>query len=347
MDSRYSSLEAFPWIPKVAFLGLGWIGWKRLETLVLSKCAEVVALADSNPQCLSRHTQAVPHAVQVNSLEALIEMAPDGIVISTPNAHHVAHATACLEAGIPVFCQKPLGRNFQEVDSIIQCAKQNNLLLDVDLSYRHLSGLKKAQQYIAAGELGDIFAVDLVFHNAYGPDKAWFYDPAISGGGCFLDLGIHLLDIALWVLDSYVESFDGQALCKGQRTVGRGGIDDYAWACLSLSNGASVRLACSWGLHAGQDAVIEFTFFGTKGGISIKNINGSFYDFSSEIYRGRSRCEFVPPDASWQKGAIVRWCHHLQKSPEYRIEIERQYEVARVIDAIYKRNQVSSPPAFA
>jgi predicted dehydrogenase len=46
-----------------------------------------------------------------------------------------------------------------------------------------------------------VFAVDLVFHNAYGPDKPWFYDPELSGGGCVMDLGVHLVDLALWSLD--------------------------------------------------------------------------------------------------------------------------------------------------
>jgi hypothetical protein len=51
------------------------------------------------------------------------------------------------------------------------------------------------------GRLGQPFAADLVFHNAYGPGKDWFFDPAQSGGGCVIDLGVHLVDLALWALD--------------------------------------------------------------------------------------------------------------------------------------------------
>src|SRR3546814_16842415 len=54
---------------------------------------------------------------------------------------------------------------------------------------------------LATGALGRVHALDLVFHNAYGPDKPWFYDPRLSGGGCVMDLGIHLVDLALWALD--------------------------------------------------------------------------------------------------------------------------------------------------
>jgi hypothetical protein len=61
-------------------------------------------------------------------------------------------------------------------------------LLAVDLSYRFTEGMSRIRELVAGGELGKVYAVDLVFHNAYGPDKAWFYDPALSGGGCVMDL---------------------------------------------------------------------------------------------------------------------------------------------------------------
>ena len=61
--------------------------------------------------------------------------------------------------------------------------------------------LDASLQNTATDALGRTYAVDLVFHNAYGPDKAWFYDPALSGGGCVMDLGVHLVDLALWALD--------------------------------------------------------------------------------------------------------------------------------------------------
>jgi predicted dehydrogenase len=61
--------------------------------------------------------------------------------------------------------------------------------------------MRRIRETLRSGELGRVFAVDLVFHNAYGPDKAWFYDPELSGGGCVMDLGVHLVDLALWSLD--------------------------------------------------------------------------------------------------------------------------------------------------
>ena len=54
---------------------------------------------------------------------------------------------------------------------------------------------------ITCGEFGDVYVVEVVFHNVYGLDKLWFYDVWFSGGGCLFDVGIHFVDFVLWCLD--------------------------------------------------------------------------------------------------------------------------------------------------
>src|SRR5581483_11998218 len=80
-------------------------------------------------------------------------------------------------------------------------ARKADRLLGVDLSYRFISQAKAIRDLVRQGELGEVFAAELMFHNAYGPDKDWFYERALSGGGCVIDLGIHLIDLALWNLN--------------------------------------------------------------------------------------------------------------------------------------------------
>src|SRR5262249_2128900 len=97
--------------------------------------------------------------------------------------------------------QKPLGRTAAEVEAVVDAARTADQLLAVDLSYRFTEGMRLIRGLVGSGKLGRIYAADLVFHNAYGPDKGWFYDAALSGGGCVMDLGVHLVDRALWMLD--------------------------------------------------------------------------------------------------------------------------------------------------
>src|SRR5690606_36079371 len=108
----------------------------------------------------------------------------------------------CLDSGRAVFCQKPLGRSAAETAQAVAAARSSNRLLAVDMCYRFVRAFARIKDLAAAGAIGEIYACDLVFHNAYGPDKAWYYDPALSGGGCVIDLGIHLIDLALWFLDA-------------------------------------------------------------------------------------------------------------------------------------------------
>src|SRR5215218_9099775 len=107
-----------------------------------------------------------------------LDLAPDGIVIATPSALHAAQSIQALKAGAAVFCQKPLGRNAAEVEAVLAAATSADRLLGVDLSYRFTEGMRKIREQVRSGALGDIYAVNLIFHNAYGPDKAWFYDRA-------------------------------------------------------------------------------------------------------------------------------------------------------------------------
>ena len=118
-----------------------------------------------------------------------------------------------------------------------------------------------------------------------------------SGGGCPMDLGIHLADLALWTLDfPEVEEVSGVLFSGGERLgADPDVVEDYASAMLRVPTGASVRLACSWRLSAGTDAGIAAIFHGTEGGLAMRNVGGSFYDFEAELYRGTARETLATP----------------------------------------------------
>ena len=280
-----------------------------------------------------------PEAKQVGSLDELMQESIDGIVIATPSALHAEQAMSALTHGFAVFCQKPLGRDFAEANAVIQAARAADRLLGVDLSYRHTEAMRRIRPIVAKGGIGRVQSVDLVFHNAYGPDKPWFYDPAQSGGGCVIDLGVHLVDLALWALGfPEVVKVEGHLFAKGEPLPANPSIvEDFALATLTLEKGTVVRLACSWRLHAGQDAVISATFYGTEGGLALHNVDGSFYDFVAEHYRGTSRETISAPPDDWQGRAAVDWARRLAEGRRYDPRADQYAHVARVLDRIYGR----------
>ena len=327
-------------LPRVGFLGVGWIGRHRLQSIVESGAVEIAAVADFDSAAASKVAANIPGALAAPSLDALLEMQLDGLVVATPTALHAEQSIAALERNTAVFCQKPLGRSADETARVIRAARLANRLLAVDLSYRFVRGVQKIKQMISAGEIGTIYVADLVFHNAYGPDKAWYYDRKFSGGGCLIDLGIHLIDLALWMLDfPVVEKVSSRLFSQGKPVQDvAGALEDYALARLDLASGATVNLACSWRLPAGRDAVIHASFFGAAGALSIQNVGGSFYDFRAQRFQGTSRVILDEPPDPWGGRAAVAWGEQLSADATFDAQIEQAHPVAKVIDEIYRQN---------
>src|SRR4051812_30875324 len=340
MQTQHSSVESpKSTLPRLGFLGVGWIGRHRMEAIARSGAAQVAAIADPAAELAGKAKEVAPEAEVLGTLDDLLRADLDGIVIATPSALHAEQSIAALERGLAVFCQKPLARTADETQRVVDAARAADRLLGVDLSYRYIKGVDRMCEMVQSGELGEVYAADLVFHNAYGPDKAWFYDPALSGGGCVIDLGIHLVDLALWMLNyPQVTDVSSRLYSKGKPLGGHPGtVEDYAIARFDMENGATAQLACSWNLPAGREAVIEATFYGTGGGAALRNVNGSFYDFTVERYNGTTSETVASPPDEWGGRAAVAWARQLAEDMSFDHSIERLVSVAGVLDRIYGR----------
>ena len=267
---------ASPARPRLGFLGVGWIGRHRMQAILETGAVEVAAIADPSPEMAAEAGRLAPNATLVPTLDDLLDAGVDGVVIATPSALHAEQSIRALERGAAVFCQKPLGRTAAEARAVVDAARAADRLLGVDLSYRFTAGMRRIREVVRSGALGRVFAADLVFHNAYGPDKPWFYDPALSGGGCVMDLGVHLVDLALWTLGFPRDCRRLRQAVRGRRAVrptprpGGGLRGRHPGA----GDGAAVRLACSWRLQAGCDAMISAAFYGTEGGRRCGTLTG-------------------------------------------------------------------------
>jgi predicted dehydrogenase len=326
--------------PRIGFVGVGWIGLTRMKAMLAAAGVEAAVIVEPSDTAAVQALALAPGARRAESFEAGLTADLDAVVIATPSALHAAQTQAALERGFSVFCQKPLGRTAAETRAVVETARVTDRLLAVDLSYRWTSGMQRIRELIRAGEFGRVYAADLTFHNAYGPDKPWFYDPALSGGGCVMDLGVHLVDLALWALDfPEVEDVASQLFAAGARLGPSPSVaEDYAVAQIGLRGGASLRLACSWRLQAGRGAIIEAAFYGERGGAALRNVDGSFYDFVTERFFGVRRETLAAPGEDWGAGAAADWARRLARGERsFDPDAERLVRVAEVLDAIYHR----------
>jgi predicted dehydrogenase len=326
--------------PRLGFSGVGEIGRSRMQAIAERGAGSIVALWDDAAGS-AVDTAAIQQGVDVaGSFDDLLAMDLDGVLIATPSTLHATQAVAALERGIAVFCQKPLGFTAAETRRVIDAAKRANVLLGVDLPYRHTAAMRVLRSTVQAGELGDVYAVDTVFYSATGPDRSWAGDPALAAGGCVLDLGMHMVDLALWTLGfprvtgvASALHAAGERVLPGRTTV----VEDHAVAMLDLDTGATVRLACSWNLPVGEDARIEATFYGTEGAGSFRNVGGSFNDFTAELFRGAQRHTLAAPPDAWVGRNAVAWADALARGQKYDAWVEGIADVADAVDRVLGR----------
>lgn len=331
--------------PALGFAGLGWIGRNRMLAIAQSGAARIAALCEPDPEALAEARRIAPEATVVPSFEALLDCALDGVVIATPSALHAAQATAALERGLAVFCQKPLGRHAREVREVVSTARARDRLLGVDLSYRCTDAARALRRAVREGSLGPVFAVRLTFHNAYGPDKPWFNDPRQSGGGALLDLGTHLIDLLLWVLDfPIVTAVSSQLFARGRPLRDATAVEDFAAVQLVLAGGTTVQLACSWRLHEGCDCALEASFYGAEGGVRLRNRDGSFYDFETDGLRGTTRRALSAPPDAWSGRAAVQWADQLARDLRYDPRADELIALAELIDRVYAAADCARQP---
>lgn len=322
--------------PRVGFLGVGWIGRSRLEGMLATGAIEAAAIVEPSPEMREGALALAPGAQVCADYDAMLALGLDGIVIATPSALHADQSIRALNAGAAVFCQKPLGRDAREAAAVVAAARTADRLLMVDFSYRYTEAMRQIAPLIAGGALGRIEFVDLVFHNAYGPDKDWFYDKRRSGGGCLIDLGVHLVDLAMVTLGHpEIVAVTADLFAGGKPLADANAVEDVALATLRTADGITIRLACSWRLHAGRDAVIEASFYGTDGGVSLRNEGGSFADFRAERMTGTSCTPLALPPDDWSGRAAADWARRLAAGDRFDPAADQLVGVATLLDRIY------------
>ncbi len=328
-------------LPRLGFLGVGWIGRNRMEAAHRAGAAHVAAIADADPEAARAAATATGCQTVGHDLQELLETDLDGVVIATPTALHAEQARQALERRLPVFCQKPLGRTAAECRELVELARSADVALGVDMSYRHVGAVQQALERLRAGTIGRPHAAELVFHNAYGPDKAWVRDPRLAGGGALIDLGYHLIDLARLFLGELEPAAVHADLFAGGRRLDADSaqVEDLALAQVSLADGRVLRIACSWWLPAGRDAEIEASFIGDGGSLRIRNLDGSFYDFETLLVQGRQAQRLAGPPDEWGGRALVAWARRLADDPSFDEDVDQLIGVAALIDRIYGRTR--------
>ena len=158
-----------------------------------------------------------------------------------------------------------------------------------------------------------------------------------------IDLATHLVDLAAWVLGFPALTGVSSRLTHGGVPIRRDSdqCEDYGVAQLEFADGCVVQLACSWRSPAGRDAVIEAIFHGTRGGATLRNIDGSFYDFVAEFHDNTQTRMCAEPSDAWGGRAAIEWAQRLQAGHGFDPAADEYVRVAELIDAIYSNEVIA------
>lgn len=131
----------------------------------------------------------------------------DAVYVATPPAFHKEYALLAAKAGKPVYVEKPMARNYQECLEMIEACKRADVPLFVAYYRRALPRFLKIKEIVESGVLGDIrFVRTIQYQPPLKDDQAWRVQPELAGGGLFLDLASHTLDILDFLLGPIKEA---------------------------------------------------------------------------------------------------------------------------------------------
>lgn len=136
----------------------------------------------------------------------------------------------------------------QDLDGVVIATPS---VLHVDQGYQCLDATRAVSDLVYTDALGPIVAVNAVLHSAYGPSSPFSHDRRVAGGGCGLDLGVHLVDLVLAVLgDPAVIEIAAKRFAGGRRLApGDDTLEDFVTARIELATPATLSLECSWRLQ--------------------------------------------------------------------------------------------------
>lgn len=247
---------------KIAIIGLG--GISQLTHLpALSKMSNVniVAVSDINKNRLKIISEKYSIKNNYTDYKEMLDKEEiEGVIIATPTDTHSEIAIECLKAKKDVLIEKPISRNLEEAKAIQAAAKKYKKQVMVGMNLRYRPDTMLMRSLINSGELGDIFYVRCGWLRKQSSTQKWFVNKEISGGGVILDLGIPVLDLALWISnDSQLKSVSVQNFYHTTKNV-----EDSSIGLIRFTDGKVISFEVSWGLHAEWDK-FHLASFGSKG----------------------------------------------------------------------------------
>jgi len=338
---------------RIGVIGLG-MGRHHIASYQAHPAAEVVAVADMDKARLTEIADkyGVPRRY-LTAEELLRKERLDIVSVATPNKFHMPIAIAALKAGCHVLCEKPMAMNAGEARQMIAAAQAAGKRLMINFSYRFTDQSMALKAQVDAGVLGDVYFARTLWHRRRGLPKfgGWFGQKELSGGGPLIDLGVHRLDLALWLM-GYPKpvwvlgnTYNPIASALAQQQGVPYDVEDMAVGMIRFANGAMLEIEASWAANVKEKEWMETRLFGTKGGLVQRNTEET-YKFEAEIYLERSGDHYdmaLHQSSQPASSAMGHLVESIVNDTPHMATGEEGLLVMEILDAIYQSAESGRP----
>lgn len=282
---------------KIGIVGVGGIAQCHIGGYKKNPLTELYAFCDINEERLK--SQGEIHGINrlYTDVNDMLRDCPelDAVSVCTWNVAHAPVTIACLKAGKNVLCEKPMAMTVAEAEEMKKAAEESGKLLMIGFVRRFGKDMEAIEAFKNDGYFGEIYYAKADYLRRNGNPGGWFCDLKRAGGGPMIDLGVHIIDFARYVMGNpkpvsvYAACFkklDRSSLrtTAGYLSYGRenkeiNDVEDAATALVRFDNGAVLNTETSYSLNLPQDRT-EIALYGTKGGVSLKD-DLKFYSTAS------------------------------------------------------------------
>jgi myo-inositol 2-dehydrogenase / D-chiro-inositol 1-dehydrogenase len=338
---------------RVGLVGTGFMGKAHAESYLQSgaEISMVASRSEANARAAAERYGARTWTTDYRELVASDIV--DAVDITVPNHLHRDVALAAIDAGTPFLVEKPLARNLAEAEEILAAAREHGVIGVYAENMRFSPALEQTKSIIDQGGIGrPILFRATEIHN--GPFHAdWFWDAETAGGGAVIDMGIHGLYVAEWLMGARVTRVYAELGTLKWTEHCRPGTEDSAFVTLRFDNGAIGELLNSWAVAGGRDVRAEI--YGTAGTVHVDKARGEtgLLAYSQEGYGPPIEVEaalrpHVTTNRGWHFPGADPWHQHghayavrhfvevVREGAAPRCTLEEGRRALELVEAVYR-----------
>ena len=335
---------------RCAVIGLG-MGSHHVDGYLATPEAKVVAVADADTKRLEKYADKVGKENCYTDYNEMLKKAkPDLVSVALPNFLHAPVSIAALKAGAHVLCEKPMALNVAEARKMIEVAKKAKRKIGINLSYRFTPPARALKDLANEGFCGKVYHAFTCWtrRDGFPGFGSWFGQKKLSGGGPLIDLGVHRIDLAMWLMGN-PEPLTVSGAAHHEIAIPRAKEQGKAYDCEDLAagfirfkNGASLLLEISWGNHQRDPERMITTVIGTKGTLVHRNEGGN-YNFVGEYFTNAGKHKIdghvAAADSNIRNpyGSMVL---AVMNNTRPIADAEDGIRIQRVLDGLYKSAQI-------